>query len=129
MAALVHDEPWVDWMQSWSPAGWLGMANRAPAASADLVRRRQRDLLEHAHARSQFYRRHHGRHPGALMPAWQDLPPLRPTLTPTAPIAPLSPASAPQPTPASSTPNPPRAPQPRRRLGVWVGAGDRKSVV
>ena len=76
MAALVHDEPWVDWMQSWSPAGWLGMANRAPAASADLVRRRQRDLLEHAHARSQFYRRHHGRHPGALMPAWQDLPPV-----------------------------------------------------
>ena len=48
MAALVHDEPWVDWMQSWSPAGWLGMANRAPAAPADLVRRRQRDLLEHA---------------------------------------------------------------------------------
>ena len=77
MAALVHDEPWVDWMKSWSPAaGWLGMPGRAQAASADLVRRRQRDLLEHAHARSRFYRRHHGRHPGALMPAWQDIEPV-----------------------------------------------------
>ena len=75
--ALQRDEPWAGWIAPWTTCTpWGSAAAGARAAQPSLVEQRTRSLLDHAHARSLFYRQHHGVTLRGARPAWTDLPPV-----------------------------------------------------
>ena len=75
--ALQKDEPWAGWMTPWAARNpWVRAAQGPRAAEPTLVAQRCQSLLHHAHARSAFYRHHHGVSDRAGPRAWADLPPV-----------------------------------------------------
>ncbi|WP_310461939.1 AMP-binding protein [Sphaerotilus sp.] len=75
--ALQQDEPWAGWIAPWTARNpWGGASSGARAAEPSVVEQRQRSLLDHAYARSAFYRQHHGVAAGDAPRAWADLPPV-----------------------------------------------------
>jgi phenylacetate-coenzyme A ligase PaaK-like adenylate-forming protein len=75
MALTPQLDFWTSWLQPWA----AGLSLSGHAADSRLVQQRASALLQHAHAHSAFYRRHHGVEAGGrhAMPAWRDLPPVR----------------------------------------------------
>lgn len=75
--ALQKDEPWAGWIAPWTAQNpWARASLRPRAADPSLLEQRRQSLLQHAHAHSAFYRRHHGVSDRSAPLVWSELPPV-----------------------------------------------------